>query len=75
MMQFELDTKEEKVAEEFIKQHSKSCKVCNSKGMPIGPLFTYCFTPTGIDVEISILCTKCGDKKDITNYDKCDGVY
>lgn len=39
-------------------------------GSPIGPLFTYCFTQTGIGVGVSILCTKCKDKKDITDYDK-----
>lgn len=56
MIKSETDNDEEKAAKEFIQQHSESCKVYNR------PLFTYCFTQTGIGVEVSILCTKCGSK-------------
>ena len=48
MIKFEIDDEEERAAKEFIQQHSESCKVYNRMGIPTGPLFTYCFTPTGI---------------------------
>ena len=68
MKQFSLNEEEEKRAKEFISKHSKSCEVRNSSGFPVGPLFSYTFTPTGIGTGVSIKCSQCGEELDLTDY-------
>lgn len=68
-MKFELDEVEEKAAKEFTNKHSKICASYNSHGFPIGTLFNYIFTPTGIGIGVSIQCNSCKEEANITNYD------
>lgn len=64
MARFELNDKEKKKAEAFIKKH-KHPEV--SKGA-IGGHINYVFTPTGIGICIWMECSICKAKKDITDY-------
>lgn len=63
------DEKELKAIKKFEEKHCKTCKAKTSAGYPIGPVFTYCFTPTGIGIGISIRCSVCGKEENVTNYD------
>lgn len=61
--------KELEAIKKFEEEHCKTCKGKTSAGYTIGPIFTYCFTPTEIGVGVSIRCSTCKKEKDITNYD------
>lgn len=69
MKEFKLDEKEEESAEKFITKHLESCRIFNHHGFPVGPLFSYIFTPSGIGTGVSIRCSKCKETENITNYD------
>jgi hypothetical protein len=70
MKEFKLDEVEEEKAKSFIIKHLESCGVFNQHGFPLGPLFSYIFTSSGIGTGISIRCSKCEEIENITNYDK-----
>lgn len=63
------DEKELKAIKEFKQHHCDKCKIYDNSGLPITPLFTYSFTPTGIADAITIKCNFCGEEENITNYD------
>lgn len=69
--EFNLSEVEQQKAQEFMDKHCKSgkCKVVSSSGFPIGPLFSFTFTPNGIGMGVTIRCTSCGETEDITDYD------
>ena len=69
IQEFKLTEEEKKKAEEFIKKHLGTCKVYNRAGCPVGPLFSYKFTPTGIGVAVEIECEECHETENITDYD------
>lgn len=60
--------KELEAIKKFKREHCKTCKVETSAGFPIGPIFTYSFTPTEIGVIVSIRCSTCEKEENVTNY-------
>ena len=69
MKEFKLDKIEEERATEFINKHLKSCRKLDNRGFPIGPLFSYIFTPYNVGTGITIKCIECEETKTLTNYD------
>lgn len=65
MINFDLNEKEEKAINEWIIAQRKK----KEKTTTIGGRFTFCFTPTGVGVGISIIDNLLGDKIDVTDYD------
>jgi hypothetical protein len=65
-MRFELNEREKESAEIFEKKHLNCAKKHPST---IGGAVTYCFTPTGVGLSISIKCNVCNKEKDITDYE------
>ena len=68
MTEFKLGEEEKKKAEKFIKKHLETCKVYNRAGCPVGPLFSYKFTPTGIGVAVEIECSECHESENKGSY-------
>ena len=63
------DSKELEAITKFKEKHRNTCRIENEFGFPLGPLFSYIFTPTGIGVAKGIRCSKCKEELNITNYD------
>ena len=67
MTKFELNKKEEELAEAFKEEHKK-CRP-NKEGelfLQYAP-YSYIFTPTGIGNCVYISCPYCGEKRNITD--------
>lgn len=64
--QFVITAEEAATIEKWTTKHGKKCKLPPTT---IGDRYTYCFTPTGIGVLVSVECV-CGKKKYFTNYDE-----
>lgn len=60
MRKFELNEKEEKLADQFVKVHYVSCDSAR---------ISYIITPTGIGTGVSVQCKCCGALEDISDYD------
>ena len=65
MIKFELNEKEEALAEQFLKEHRHPDVY---KGA-IGGYINYIFTPTSIGDACCIHCDVCNKEKNITDYD------
>lgn len=64
---FVLTEKETEAAKAFMEQHYEHSKQLNAT---VCASFSFIITPTSIGDTVHIRCIKCGEEKDITEYDK-----
>ena len=67
-MEFQIDEKETKKLNDWLKEHNKKCVFKDPANQgAIGGRLTYSFTPTGLGCVIKITCA-CGENVDVTDY-------
>ena len=60
-LQFELYAVEQVDFEHWVAIHAKNCRM--------GSGLAYTFTPSGIGRKVAVVCQRCNEEKDITDYD------